>query len=448
MESNKKNSNKLNNHILLPIVLLLIILILASSAFLGAVLKGRAGNEENVIALFPGDKISSSAASVDYVPAKLKPGFKAYDNKLSWDTKTDVDLFKKAYENKYGEQTVKSNNSDKIIAPGTSNTYSFSLKNTGNVDFDYKMNLKSVFKLDSADLPILVRLYDGENWLAGNKDNFIPANKLNDIEVDGTLKVGKYITYTLEWEWQFENDDADLLILQNVNDTLAGNISANADTEFDLTINTTAEVQPNAVATDENGKPLYDKVDKNINIIYAGIPLILSLGALFGILLLLIFRRKIYVSGFVAGYTNYIFKYKKNEDTIRVDDRFVFAKVKSGKHTFTLCSQNGNKLADFEYKLKFKKNDSGLSFEKDNDITVITVSPKIKAIELFFDRNSDVLVVNSEKWSGIDKKHNVYTINNIIKPDDNKCNVTPYGLAVDEHNNLTFETKAKENENV
>lgn len=448
MESKKKNSNKLNNHILLPIVLLLIILILASSAFLGAVLKGRAGNEENVIALFPGDKISSSAVSSDYVPAKLKPGFKAYDNKLSWDTKTDVDLFKKAYENKYGEQTVKSNNGDKIIAPGTSNTYSFSLKNTGNVDFDYKMNLKSVFKLDDVNLPILVRLNDGENWLAGSKDSFIPANKLNDIEVKGTLKVGKYITYTLEWTWQFENDDADLVVLQNLNDTLAGNIEASANTEFDLTINTTAEVQPNAIATDENGKPLYDKVNKNVNIIYAGIPLILSLGALIGIILLLIFRRKIYVTGFVTDYAEHIFKYKKIEDTIRFDDRFVFAKVKSGKHTFTLCSQNGNKLAEFNFKLKFKKNDNGVMFDKDNDTTVITVSPKIKAIELFFDRNSDILVVSTEKWAGIDKKHNVYTLNNISKPDDNNCNVTPYGLAVDEHNNLTFEIKAKENENV
>ncbi|MDO4363226.1 MAG: hypothetical protein Q4C99_01740 [Clostridia bacterium] len=444
--STGKKSKKFNTSFLLPLIVLLVILILASSAFLAAVLKGRASNEENVIALFPGDKLSAAAVDSEYAPAKIKPGFKAYDDKISWDTQTDVDLFKKAYANDNGDYSVVSGNGDKVIAPGTSNTYSFSLKNTGNVDFDYVMDLDSIFEVGDNKLPIQVRLFDGENWIAGGENSYISAENLKDYEVKGNLKVGKYVTYSLEWRWAFENDDADKRVLQNINDTVLGNRSVSADTRFDLIIKTTAEVPKGAVATDENGTPLYDKVDKNINVIYVGVPAVFILAALIGLLLLLLLRRRIYVTGFVNEGNSV--QYKKNSDDVRPDGRFYFAKVISGKNKFILCSANGNRLAEFDFKINFKRNaDIALDFNEKDDVTVLTVDSKVRAIEIFLDKSGDKLTVNTNKWAAVDKDHTVYNLSVSIPADDENCNTTPYGLHIDNKNKFTF-VKAKEYETV
>lgn len=59
------------------------------------------------------------------------------DGNIRWDSKTGVDLFKKSYGG-----TAESLNGDKVIAPGTSNYYDFTVENNGNIPLDYTISIE------------------------------------------------------------------------------------------------------------------------------------------------------------------------------------------------------------------------------------------------------------------------------------------------------------------
>ena len=421
-------------------VFLLLLLLLATIALLASIYKGIAAGENNVIGLFPNDAVEAMATNVTYAPAELEPELDAFDENVSWETQTDVDLFQTAYVGSNGEITVKSANGDKLIAPGTSNSYHFSLRNTGNVSLDYTLSLEGVFELSDQGLPFQVRLSKGSDWIVGGEDQWATIDELNEVREKDTLGVGRYITYTLEWQWPFENDDADMRLLQNMNDTLLGNVSANASTNFHLTITTVSEVTPGAVATDENNNPLYTPVISYKRVIYIGAPVLGFAGLLLGLLLLLLWRGRIYVTGFVAEAGT--MKWKRKEDTIRMDGRFVFPRIPTGTHTFTLRSADGTE-AELRWVLKRKKVE-GIRFEMEDDRVTVLIGRNIRAIELYVKRSGGTLSLQIEKWAAMDRNHNVYTPMGRKEPDENKCNVTPGGLTVDKKHRLSFAEHALE----
>lgn len=98
------------------------------------------------------------------------PGFEASDDQTVWSTDTRVEIFHISYVN--GEQvvTVNSDNGEKVIAPGTENSYTFKLKNTGNVALDYTVEVDAYFTPADISIPITGRLnrYDGV-WIVGGK---------------------------------------------------------------------------------------------------------------------------------------------------------------------------------------------------------------------------------------------------------------------------------------
>ena len=56
------------------------------------------------------------------------PGFMVIDeNDVIWGTETEVEIFKVSYEDGEGNITVKSDNGEKVVAPGTENSYTFKL---------------------------------------------------------------------------------------------------------------------------------------------------------------------------------------------------------------------------------------------------------------------------------------------------------------------------------
>ncbi len=177
-----------------------------------------------------------AAAAVPQVVSLSSPASYTHDDQKIWQGETDVDIFRITYDNDSGEMTVNgvSDNSDKLIAPGTSGIYQFALENTGDVTLDYTMDMQAWVTGTDLEIPVKARVwnYTGE-YLLGNaaaKENVL---SLNTVEDSGPLGAGRFAAYTLEWEWPFEEDN-------DAYDTLLGNLAAEDELALTIRINTTA----------------------------------------------------------------------------------------------------------------------------------------------------------------------------------------------------------------
>lgn len=201
-------------------------------------------------------------------------GFESYDDKTTWSTNTQVEIFRVSYVN--GEQfvTVNSGNGDKVIAPGTENTYTFKLKNTGNVALDYTVELDAYFTPADIKIPIVARLnrYDGA-WVVGGKKDYAAVSVLDAAEDSEVLGAGKYTYYTLDWRWPFEGGDDEL-------DTMLGNLADEQDLTFTIVIKTTATESLNP--DDDSGlTPPYQTGDEaSLRLVLVGVLVIALIGLL------------------------------------------------------------------------------------------------------------------------------------------------------------------------
>ncbi len=254
-QNNKTNIGRLSGIWLT--VCLLSILVLASAALLGSFIKRYAAQEKNVIAVMADSKSIKKEYNDNDLPTGANP-----DLQTSWETSTSVDLFKTYYTDAEGNVTVQSLDGRNIIAPGTSNTYEFNVKNTGNISLDYTLNLEGVFKISEHHLPFYVRLSQGERWLVGGENEWVHADMMKTLVEKATLPVGETATYVFEWQWPYESDDEsqqlindlnDTLISADLNDTNIGSVAVDANTDFHLNISTTAVVTPDAVAVMADG---------------------------------------------------------------------------------------------------------------------------------------------------------------------------------------------------
>ena len=161
------------------------------------------------------------------------PGFQVYDDDTVWSANTDVEIFKFSYVNGENTVTVAGNGSDKLIAPGTSNKYSFTLKNTGDVSLNYRLSMEAYITGTELSIPVEVRVYghDGDYCLGGD-DKWADVLDLNTVTKDGTLAADRYANYTLEWMWPFEGDDE--------YDTMLGNLATEGDVSLTVVIKTLA----------------------------------------------------------------------------------------------------------------------------------------------------------------------------------------------------------------
>lgn len=165
-----------------------------------------------------------------------RPGFEVYDDNTVWSTNTDIEIFRISYENGEQKITVNSSDGDKLIAPGTENSYVFKLKNTGNVPLKYSVQVNAKIEPAGITIPVTARLsrHDGK-WITGNGTNaYVNAPNLDLAEDEATIGAGKFAYYTLDWQWPFEtgNDERD---------TLLGNMAVDEDLTFTIEIITHAE---------------------------------------------------------------------------------------------------------------------------------------------------------------------------------------------------------------
>ena len=156
----------------------------------------------------------------------------------------EVEIFKFTYD-ETGKITVKSNNNgeDKLIAPGTSVTYSFTLENPGNVALDYDLTMEAYVTGTDLWIPVYARVWDYTNkYLVGSADEMVDVLELNTVNESAELGAGRYATYTLEWEWPFERDgDGNGVEDEDRYDTMLGNLAVGQDLVLTIIIRTRAE---------------------------------------------------------------------------------------------------------------------------------------------------------------------------------------------------------------
>ena len=130
------------------LLMILILVFLLTLSILSGLLGGFSKTDKNIISIDTNDASLGINNGDESVPDML-----VKDKDVSWETNSFVDLFREFYTNDDGMITVTSVDGEKVIAPGTSNQYEFSIKNTGSIPLEYVLNLNSLFSIDEYDLP-------------------------------------------------------------------------------------------------------------------------------------------------------------------------------------------------------------------------------------------------------------------------------------------------------
>lgn len=161
------------------------------------------------------------------------PYFHVADEKQIWNTETSVDIFQKNYTNQNGSVTVKTGDSDKVIAPGTEGSYTFTLKNTGKKGADYKVWIETKISSGLSDAHLQTRMTGKDGWLLGGGNTWTELKNLDGISEESHLDAGKSAAYTISWQWPYEQEEDAL-------DTSLGNLTGDQNLTCTVTIHTVA----------------------------------------------------------------------------------------------------------------------------------------------------------------------------------------------------------------
>ncbi len=142
-----------------------------------------------------------------------------------WKGTATVQIMKAQYDEN-GDVTVKSAYGDKVVAPGTANSYYFDIKNTGNTSIHYNINTETVLEVTAEGqtytVPMEARFYDYKGrYLLGTENSYADMAGLDGLATSGNLSPKHYARYFLDWRWPFEGNDE--------LDTMLGNLSAESD---------------------------------------------------------------------------------------------------------------------------------------------------------------------------------------------------------------------------
>ena len=175
-----------------------------------------------------------SGINVDEIEKDLERDFEVVDENGNWLTQTTVEIFHVTYDNETGEVSVNSSEGDRLIAPGTENSYTFKLKNTGEVAIDYEMFIDAYITPNDVKIPVEVRLnrFDGW-WLVGGNDEWEEVTELDSVYDTYTVGTMCHTYYTLDWRWPFESGDDEY-------DTSLGNLAVGEDLVLTIEISTVA----------------------------------------------------------------------------------------------------------------------------------------------------------------------------------------------------------------
>ena len=150
-----------------------------------------------------------------------------------------VDIFKAEYT-KDGQVIIKSNDGDKVIAPGAENVGDFKIVNKSGKALTYRFTASLEFKSESGttyiqDLPMQYKMVKDGNYILGDTDTWVDSEHFNVDRDDFFIKKGAASFYKVIWQWPFEISPE-----QNIKDTEFGN-SFNGEATDTVTLNFTAQ---------------------------------------------------------------------------------------------------------------------------------------------------------------------------------------------------------------
>ena len=126
--------------------------------------------------------------------------------KITADEIEKFDIFSAVYENGSGEVFIRSNNGDKVVAPGASTEYTIRIKNEDKVALDYTFN--PIVKEKGPKIPIQVRLITpDQEYLVGSPKTWGTFEDLKAIDYTATIAKNQVHEYELQWRWLFEGGD-------------------------------------------------------------------------------------------------------------------------------------------------------------------------------------------------------------------------------------------------
>ena len=171
----------------------------------------------------------------------LKPGFKVVDAEQTWVSANKISIFKVSYDNETGETTVSGTGNNKVIAPGTTNTYYFELINTGNTGLDYQVKMDASLSDNINSIPVDVKLSDHNGrYVLGSETLWQNVSVMNDVVDEGKLSKGNKARYVFSWQWPYESGNDEY-------DTYLGDLAVEEDVT--LTVNITVVATGNGSAT-------------------------------------------------------------------------------------------------------------------------------------------------------------------------------------------------------
>lgn len=195
--------------------------------------------------------------------AAYHPGAQFRDDLRVWRGQSTAEIFRISYDNEAGATTVTSAYGDKIIAPGTQDSYIFYVENTGDCSIDYTVTAEgsASFLREGVEyeIPIEVRLSHGNGqYILGSENGWVGIQALNNLSSHGTVARGNRVKYTLDWRWLFEQPGGD----GDSYDTWLGDLAAEGQeltVRVKLMAYATASADPNAPGgipkTGDNARP-------------------------------------------------------------------------------------------------------------------------------------------------------------------------------------------------
>jgi hypothetical protein len=227
-------------------LLVLLVAGLISTVLLASILNGLSNKEKkNYLSL--DDDTSGGAVASDPVSGEGDEGSQTDEGKL--EIVHSRKIFCSSYKNGQREVTVLSDDGKKVIAPGTSWNYSFTLKNTRQATLRYTIHTEAIIEGLDKDLtlPVLSRFSGPNGWLTSDGSNYTPVMELNGLAENGVLSPNTIADYKLSWEWPFESGDDEF-------DTWLGNEAT--DHDITLTIIIYVFARESTDSDEQGGDPI------------------------------------------------------------------------------------------------------------------------------------------------------------------------------------------------
>lgn len=180
---------------------------------------------------------ASSAGAYATVFVSRDPQVLFVDTASGKEVFATMDLFKNAYVNAKGQTVVAASDGTRVIAPGTSGSYEFAVRNSGGQPATYQVWAETSQNGTTRVIPLKVDLKSGQ----------ASCENLADV---GELKPGKSAVYRIAWQWPLEEgrtvqarSDAD------ARDTAMGDEAAVRHVSYKVTLHMTAQAEHPAKAS-------------------------------------------------------------------------------------------------------------------------------------------------------------------------------------------------------